>query len=72
MSDDLTLFGIPARVLVEIETRRGNRIQVPVTGSSVIFAHRDHGEIRIPFRGAWLGRLREELDDYELQTGDSA
>lgn len=64
---DFTLFGRPARFVIEMETENGNRIQVPIVDGMVISPPgRDrYGEIRVPFMGNWIQQLVEEADDME-------
>jgi hypothetical protein len=75
----MELYGKKARVIIEVETDAGDRLQFPInatfTPSLPTFGalgdsrDRSYGELRIPFKADWMGRVLDTLDEYAFTTG---
>lgn len=66
-----TLFGRPARIVIEMETELGNRVQVPIDASVHTHAGTPYGEVRLPFTGRWLESVGTAFDDHTMVSGDA-
>jgi len=63
---EFTFYGLPATLVVELETGRGNTIRVPI-GDLATFTNGDYySEIRVPVRGEILRRVMSAVDDSEM------
>lgn len=65
---EFTFYGRPARVLIELETRRGFTVQVPFGDLATFTEAQDRGysEVRVPIRGSILRRIGDACDDVDL------
>jgi hypothetical protein len=77
----MELFGQKSRVIIEVETAAGDRLQFPIeaqyivrrpedpNGPLVSAARTSYSELRIPMRAGWLHHVLDTLDSYTFTTG---
>jgi len=66
---EFTLYGLPARLIVELTTKRGHTIHVPIGDQAeftTAMAGQGYSTIHIPVRGSILQRVADAVDDSDM------